>query len=880
MQSIKTILNETINAEKAIVYKYTKDICIFGRGITMRSFKKITVRQHATLQHITPEVLFTKMLKHMVVIAVTGIVMLSFCTSAFTADPLGGLTVVVKDFYTEEPVSGADILVTPCNLTAVTDESGTARIEDVVPFRNYQVDAEAEGYTSRSTGFVVAGPGTETVVTLPVKKTVTITGTVGTPFLFDWLLLPVWNAVVIMGRIEEGYWGEYFATVKAVKTDFFGSYTLNDVEEDSYVIIAVAEGFYASEKAALTLNAGESVVQNFSIAWEPQAEKQSALIDLTDLAGEQIELPTVNGKRIVLDGSGNTEAAEFYWIKDVEPEGAVPMGTEYWQGTPPGQKYTYIVPAAGDYTVRLFTVDAEGLVRSGTAGYSAADVAPVAVPSVIPGPSELPYLYDDQVYVNTQGTESVEAGETVYLRGFAVDENLLSPEEFNPDAPCFDIYGIKNGNFSASIFGYTWTLKDGDGNDVTSLLMPGDTSENVNFTIPDGTGTGSSYTATLTVTDNLGTRSDPEELLITVAERVDDLSCTVCHSENAAGHALTKHALVSGGAGCQDCHGPGSEHVAGGGSPRLTVSNWPGVCGQCHDEFAQLQKANHSDSLPFGYYEPTEGRLTTCYKCHYTSGYIGAIESGKPFHQFSYSSDSFDTIPKDTPNVSCSVCHDPHSAQSAYGLRSGSAGTACDTCHHEKWQNAVIEGKSGAFENGYHYPGEDYSDFLAAGNPHHTEDKCVLCHMSTASSGEDENNVRSIGGHTFRMRDFGPDDVPETGDDVLNIGVCQSCHPGVTDFDKSGMQTEIRELLSTLGGLLTGKNHDFLPANQPGKCARCHKGGTVPFIDDQDNVLENAYTNYKLILNDRSWGIHNPGYIKKLLEDSITSIQNDYSTSN
>ena len=59
----------------------------------------------------------------------------------------------------------------------------------------------------------------------------------------------------------------------------------------------------------------------------------------------------------------------------------------------------------------------------------------------------------------------------------------------------------------------------------------------------------------------------------------------------------------------------------------------------------------------------------------------------------------------------------------------------------------------------------------------------------------------------------------------------------------------------------------------PGSCARCHKGGTVPFIDDPEGILENAYTNYKLILNDRSWGIHNPGYVKKLLQDSISSIQ-------
>ncbi len=50
----------------------------------------------------------------------------------------------------------------------------------------------------------------------------------------------------------------------------------------------------------------------------------------------------------------------------------------------------------------------------------------------------------------------------------------------------------------------------------------------------------------------------------------------------------------------------------------------------------------------------------------------------------------------------------------------------------------------------------------------------------------------------------------------------------------------------------------------------------MPFLDDPDQILENAYTNYKLIINDRSRGVHNPGYVKKLLEDSIQSVKQHY----
>jgi hypothetical protein len=47
-------------------------------------------------------------------------------------------------------------------------------------------------------------------------------------------------------------------------------------------------------------------------------------------------------------------------------------------------------------------------------------------------------------------------------------------------------------------------------------------------------------------------------------------------------------------------------------------------------------------------------------------------------------------------------------------------------------------------------------------------------------------------------------------------------------------------------------------------------------LNDPNKVLENAHTNYKLFLHDRSYGIHNPGYTKKLLQDSIDSVENNY----
>ena len=750
--------------------------------------------------------------------------LLSMAHNGLSDEGMGSLRVEVQDFKSALPLEGAQVLVTPCNYSGTTDSNGEVFFEQVTPFRNYQVEVALDGYIMGAAGFVAVGPNEPTLSIIPLKTKAVLTGRVTMQLFFGLLRWPLPNAQVKLQLESDGS----FITIGQIETDTFGRYTFEDLDEGDYRISAQAEGF-ASKTMEITIESGRTNRQLLSLRWQWEG---------LALSSETSPLDPLT-----------TEP--FPSASDSSPSGLFCMS---------------------DSTTR-YDSTLSNQIPSG----------PEAVPSVIPGPSELPYLYNDRVFTSSTGSRFAAAGTPVYLRGFAVDNTILTPQEYNPDAPCFDVYGNKNGNFSASIFTYSWTLRDGDGTDYTALLKPSPTSENVFFEIPEEQQPGDTFIAALTVTDDMETASTPEEITIVVAERAAEATCATsgCHHDGPddppATYPSTRHFQVEGGPGCQDCHGLGSEHISEHpAAEKMSTTYWSGTCGQCHEEFAELQKTNHTDPLPFGYYEPTEGRLTVCYPCHYTPGYIGAIDSGMDFHTFKYPPEVLTTIPRDTPNVSCSVCHDPHSAgeDNPYGLRTGSAGTACDTCHYEKWQNAILEGVAGPFGNGYHYPGEDYG----ATNWHRTEDKCVLCHMNTAAAATDENGILKLGGHTFRMRDFGPDNTPDTDDDLLNIAACQNlgCHPGLTDFDRNGVQTEVQQLLDNLRDLLTENNHDFLPANKPGNCARCHKGGTVEFLDDPGFVLENAYTNYKLIANDRSRGIHNPGYIKKLLQDSINSINNDY----
>ena len=780
-------------------------------------------------------------------------------------DYLGSLKVQVKDFYTGKPLSGATILVTPNNYSGTSNAQGEAVIEKITPFRNYQLTVNCSGYILRETAFVIVRANEETTAIAPMKKKAVIRGFVREPGkLLPFLRRPLAGASVILLRNQDNA----LKTVSFTTTNSFGYFVLDNVDEGSYTVVACKDGYRRSNLLDITAVAGKFKLQNFVL------EIPQALPDPIQVAIPRPEKPYTAPAGYYFDAKNASAFTEFFWVKEQQPAGAVPQGEEGYFGEPAGSTYYFTVPQLGQYTVTVFAVDANGATRRGSISFEAENVPPEAVPSVIPGPTELPLIDQGVLLATTSGASSVTAGSTVYLRGFGLDRNTPSPEEFNPGAPVFDVYGNKNGSFRAAIFDFAWSLADKNGTDVSSLLNPSAAAENVLFQVPQGAQPGDTYTATLTITDNGGLQSPPQSLEITVAAAADAQSCAACHSDKALGYAATAHA-ANGAAACQTCHGQGSIHVAGSGNPTLSVNYWSGVCGQCHGEFAETQKAMHTNALPFGYHEPGGVRLASCYRCHYTKGYIGAVDSGTPFKDFRYPFTDFSIVPKDTPNVSCSVCHDSHSAEEGnpFGLRTGSPGKACDTCHYEKWQNAILEGMAGEVGNGYHYPGENYTAFEGEKNPHRGEDKCVMCHMSTNVSDQDAQKVRKVGGHTFRMRDYGDDLIPGTADDTLNIPVCQGCHAGLTSFDRNNVQTEVKGLLTELSSLLKGNNHEFLPANQPGKCARCHKGGTVPFLDDPDEILENAYTNYKLFVNDRSYGIHNPGYTRKLLQDSIDSVK-------
>lgn len=120
---------------------------------------------------------------------------------------------------------------------------------------------------------------------------------------------------------------------------------------------------------------------------------------------------------------------------------------------------------------------------------------------------------------------------------------------------------------------------------------------------------------------------------------------------------------------------------------------------------------------------------------------------------------------------------------------------------------------------------------------------CVTCHMA------DGYGYQS-GGHTFFMAN-------ESGS--LNIAGCLECHPGTEAADLTEeLQAEIAALLAELKVKLDA-------AGITAEGSDSSIAGTYPA------EVAGACLNYKAITEDKSLGVHNPKYIKKLLQNTIAA---------
>jgi hypothetical protein len=365
---------------------------------------------------------------------------------------------------------------------------------------------------------------------------------------------------------------------------------------------------------------------------------------------------------------------------------------------------------------------------------------------------------------------------------------------------------------------------------------------------------------------------------------------------------------------CENCHGPGSEHVDAAIRPPGSVTNWPrlevttgsGDCNQCHDAPTHHVKGTewytslHANTtrIPTG-----SANRAVCVGCHTADGFIGRI-NGDTTTNVTYAT------------ISCQACHEPHGnttpTNNVHLLRllgpvtmpdgtvvtNAGNGALCLNCHKNRngsvtnqlanyplgkptWVGGSSFGVHDAPQgdmilgiNGYTYG----QSIPSSAHRETVPDLCVGCHMQSTTTTDPA--FLKAGGHTFKMSYS----VVSNGvtNSVDKTDACAQCHGSITSFDLprgdyngdgviQGVQTEVQSLLDKLSTMLPGPAY----VASGNYVADGLVKTSVTFRTNWPAKFLQAGFNWQFVNNDGSKGVHNAPYAVGLLKASIADLTGD-----
>jgi hypothetical protein len=308
--------------------------------------------------------------------------------------------------------------------------------------------------------------------------------------------------------------------------------------------------------------------------------------------------------------------------------------------------------------------------------------------------------------------------------------------------------------------------------------------------------------------------------------------CATCHSNSHTDLAKTSYLL--------SVHAVQTMHATTNAAKtenfNLTTSDYTNRtgCVECHTSQGYIDKANgdvlgtgagvaeHDPAYPAGKQAIS---CTTCHNKHSSfdfknDGNDYALRQGiKPF---TLDQDPSYSIDMGTSNT-CVKCHQPRGLPPTAGDQKLSSRFG----PHHGPQSTLLEGVQGALIVGSTpYPAPKSAT-------HRKSASCVTCHMGTTTDG-------SNGAHTWKP----------------TANACIKCHTSGAPTSVAGFAAD----MATLQGLLVAKGAYSLSTN-------AFTSNTV------DIKVAQAAWNYALLMEDRSNGVHNPGYAKALLKNSIEALK-------
>lgn len=336
------------------------------------------------------------------------------------------------------------------------------------------------------------------------------------------------------------------------------------------------------------------------------------------------------------------------------------------------------------------------------------------------------------------------------------------------------------------------------------------------------------------------------------------------------------------------------------------------TCMQCHNRnVVDLIQAQYQHSEHFHGEAFEEGSRNACAPCHSSQGFLFVVENAVAANAYvtdaataslpgriecltchskihtTYTFEDFELttteavpmvmwagaktldFPQESSNL-CAKCHQPRAVSGQAGVIDYAAlvsnPTAAFTAANIGYRTGVHYGTESAMVGGE--GGIEFGTGYDRDHPHGTAAACSTCHMAEPAA--------LSGGHSF----------------IPNFNGCNGtgCHTDMsaTSPGYTGLVTQFNTLLTTLGTSLNaiGAGRDILQRDP----ADNHWHGYVDVYDAAANptgywnapgnprfpALTNeqfgALLNFQLLLRDGSSGIHNPGYMMTLLQNTITAL--------
>jgi hypothetical protein len=336
------------------------------------------------------------------------------------------------------------------------------------------------------------------------------------------------------------------------------------------------------------------------------------------------------------------------------------------------------------------------------------------------------------------------------------------------------------------------------------------------------------------------------------------------------------------------CEGPAGPAGPAGADGTDGVDGKDGIdasatCTECHNQdteiLAKSLEYQGSGHWTGGHYR--YGDRTGCSVCHTHEGFLDIMATGEM---------EASQIFEDATPTNCRTCHNVHKdydAATDFDIRFidpialwqndvsvdlGPTNNICVSCHqptvmdpeapavggadvvftddgwgpHHGPQSAILWGTGG-------YETVGNTSYPAAGSTSHANSAgCVGCH------GFEPGRGNTAGGHSLSMN------YESRGQAREFTASCEDCHGEDTDFDFLNTQTDVAALWDSLSNIL---HADSILID-----GDINASSSAPLTLTADQA--GAVMNLLYVEEDGSLGVHNPKYVKALLQNSIQALSN------